>query len=436
MQRSILLLATLLLGSTSAFARQQVGSLYYSEEAARKDDTRLIYHEPKPEAAPKVEVTSEQPTPALEFALDRVSKATQAARSGGISHWFSGSSCADCVASQASIRFQQCSSKNDYLENEIAKQIHNNGFIGRLAKTESSINSIIKPACIRMGMESKFGAQSKSFRSCGPGQNQAAKATLRPCITENYFNLISNSFDVAAKCMKNYINDGSEENQRLDVRAVYALINIESGFHVNAMSPTGAGGIGQFTQAAIDSVNRNEFSKMRKHLQSSNDPICQQVADQVLNSPMRGRVANNCDRISISKGNPLTNMLYTFSYLKLSKKQLQNSIFENSAYKDKFQVSQNDQEKIERALMVWSHNTGPAGTWTPAKALLNSVYKNKPVTNAEKFIQEMQFAMQKFPASANRSKARRAETARYFPAITATLKNIEDGVGGGSCVNF
>ena len=113
---------------------------------------------------------------------------------------------------------------------------------------------------------------------------------------------------------------------------------------------------------------------------------------------------------------------------------MDSQIFQNRNYKTKFKLSAYDLAKIKRALMVWSHNTGPAGTWTPAKALLNSIYRNKPVTNADQFIDQLQQFMQKVPARANSSTARRNETSKYFPAITSTLNAIESNVGGGQCV--
>ena len=110
-------------------------------------------------------------------------------------------------------------------------------------------------------------------------------------------------------------------------------------------------------------------------------------------------------------------------------------VLNDKRYKNKFKMSDYEKQKIQRALMVWSHNTGPAGTWTPAMTLLNTVYRNKPVTSADAFISELQQYMKKFPARANKSSARRTETSKYFPGITNLLNQIETNVGGGSCVN-
>lgn len=351
--------------------------------------------------------------------------------------------CASCDTQLRSLRYsnpddpKQCNADNSYLEREISQSSQGSSLISHLINAPIRPNSIIKPSCMRMSMESRFGSTSKSFRECS-ADGQSARA-FRPCITENYFKLINNSFDMVSSCMKDFMTpEADEDNKKLDVRAVYALINVESGFHVNAMSGRGAGGIGQFTEVAIREVNEKELKNIRTSLEGSSDAYCANIAKEHLSSaePMRPEKSNSCDRISISKGNPLTNMLYTFGYLKGIKKGLNSTLFENKRYKDKFKLSKDDLEKIKRALMVWAHNTGPAGTWTPAKALLNTIYRNKPVTNADEFIHEMQVYLQKFPASANKSSARRKETSHYFPSITKTLNDIEQNVGGGSCVNF
>jgi hypothetical protein len=287
-----------------------------------------------------------------------------------------------------------------------------------------------------MSMEAKFGISSKNFRQCS-ASNDMSRA-FRPCISENYFKMVSNSFNVVSSCLQEYMSPGaSEATQSLDVRAAYAMINIESGFHVNAMSGTGAGGAGQLTGPAITDVNETEMSKVRKALEESGDPTCSALSHEFLDSkqPMRAEKGASCDRISVKKGNPVLNMIYTYAYLKWSKNAMNRVVLNDKRYKNKFKMSDYEKSKIQRALMVWSHNTGPAGTWTPAMTLLNSVYRNKPVTNAETFINELQQYMKKFPARANKSTARRTETSKYFPSITSLLNKIETNVGGGSCVN-
>ncbi|KHD88228.1 MAG: hypothetical protein OM95_09970 [Bdellovibrio sp. ArHS] len=378
----------------------------------------------------------EPAAPIIEHALDQIDKAKNVQNIMGNVNNVANRNCPDCEQQVTNLRYNQCNRQNDYLEKELQQTTQGSSLLSTLTRSPVRANSIIKPTCMRMSMEAKFSASSKSFRQCSAAGTLSQ--TFRPCISENYFKLVNNSFDVVSSCMKDFIAPGeSEEMQKLDIRAVYALINVESGFHVNAMSGTGAGGIGQFTQPAIQDVNMNELNEVRISLESNPNRVCSKLSLEFLDSmnPIRPQKSYACDRISLKKGNPVTNMIYTYAYLKGVKKDMNTMIFNNKNYRAKFRLSEFDMNKVKRALMVWSHNTGPAGTWTPAKTLLNTYYRNRPVTNADEFINQMQQYMQKFPASANKSSARRKETSSYFPAITKTLNDIEKNAGGGSCVN-
>ncbi|WP_041577936.1 transglycosylase SLT domain-containing protein [Bdellovibrio bacteriovorus] len=385
----------------------------------------------------KIDETASEPIPIIEHALDKIEKTKSFQSLFGWGDNVANRNCDTCQEEIRNMRYMQCNAQNNYLEAEMKTAVESqSSLLGDLIRAPIKSNSIIKASCIQMGMNTKFGVSSKTFRQCNAAG--AARQAFRPCISENYFKMVNNSFELVSSCMKDFIAPGKdEETQNLDVRAVYALINIESGFHVNAMSGTGAGGIGQFTAPAIQDVNSNELNAVRISLEGNKNPLCGRLSMELLDKmePMRAGKAQSCDRISLKNGNPMKNMIYTYAYLKGVKADMNNMIFENKNYKNKFRMSEFDLNKIKRALMVWSHNTGPAGTWTPAKTLLNSFYRGKTVTNADQFIQQMQQYMQKFPASANKSSARRKETSRYFPEITKTLNNIENAVGGGTCVN-
>lgn len=382
------------------------------------------------------EESSDEATPIIEHALDKIEKTNGFQSLFGWNDSTANRNCDTCQQDIRNMRYMQCNRQNDYLEDEMTKATLNKGLLGDIIRAPIKSNSIIKASCIQMGMNTKFGISSKSFRECS--SSGTSRQAFRPCVSQNYFKMINNSFELVSSCMKDFIApNANEETQKLDVRAVYALINIESGFHVNAMSGTGAGGIGQFTKPAIQDVNSNELHDVRVSLEGNPNPLCSRLSMELLDTmePIRPGSAQSCDRISLKNGNPMKNMIYTYAYLKGVKKDMNSMLFENKNYKKKFRMSEYDLNKVKRALMVWSHNTGPAGTWTPAKTLLNTFYRGKTVTNADQFIQQMQQYMQKFPASANKSRARRKETSQYFPAITKTLNDIEKSVGGGSCVN-
>lgn len=388
------------------------------------------------------------PAPAIIYSLDQIEKAKNPQSLMSFHNVTSNRGCTGgaCEEDQPNPKFMSCSNSNGYLEKQMSA-FPQSSILSKIIKNDVrtedgehvAIEPIIKASCMRMSMEAKFGVNSKNFKTCDANGKMNGARAIRPCISGNYFNLVRNSFNFVSSCLKDYMSPGAQEdNQNLDVRAAYAMINIESGFHVNAVSGTGAGGIGQLTGAAITDSNTKEIAEIRAALEVNKNPSCAALSHEFLDSmkPMRPEAAASCERISLKNGNPVKNMIYTYAYLKWSKKAMDRVIFNDKRYKTKFtKLSDYDKQKIQRALMVWSHNTGPAGTWTPAMTLLNTAYRNKPVTNAEQFISELQQYMKKFPARANKSTARRTETSKYFPAITNLLNKIETNVGGGSCVN-
>jgi hypothetical protein len=376
------------------------------------------------------------PAPVILHSLDQIERGQHASSRLAFDNMAGNRNCAGPECKDiTNPKYMKCNRQNDYLEKEMEGLSRKSDLMAKIINSPVNREAIIKPACMRISMETVFGIGSKNFRQCSPNGN-TSKA-FRPCVSENYFKMVTNSFNVVSSCLKEYMNPkASDETQKLDVRAAYAMINIESGFHVNAMSGRGAGGIGQMTGAAITDANKSEMSKIRAALEENKNPACADLSHEFLDAkePMRPDKAASCDRISIKKGNPVLNMIYTYAYLKWSKNAMSRAVLNDKLYKNKFKMSDYEKQRIQRALMVWSHNTGPAGTWTPAMTLLNTVYRNKPVTNADAFIKELQQYMQKFPARANKSTSRRDETSKYFPKITNLLNSIEESEGG-TCVN-
>lgn len=382
--------------------------------------------------AQQVVPSTDSPPPIIVSAINQIDRAKRVQELIGASDNSGEKNCTKCSKAIVDIKYGQCEKKNNYLEEQLQKLAGGNSFLSSLMQGPLRPQSIIKANCLKTSLE----MGSTSARNCNG--NHYGKSISSPCLSENYFKLITNSFDAVSMCMKNYIApDESEQMKKLDVRAIYGLINIESGFQINAVSDSGAGGIGQFTSSAISDVNANHIPAVRAKLLSSDMPTCHRLSKELLDSanPIRSDAAASCERISLANGNPVKNMLYTFAYLRGAKLELDEQIFKNKNYLSKFSLSDFDLARIKRALMVWSHNTGRGGILKPTRSLLNSVYRNKLVTNAEEFIAQMQTFVEKFPSQFNNSSARRKETSRYFPKIENTLNDIESNAGGGTCLN-
>ncbi|MBX2987425.1 MAG: hypothetical protein KF802_05980 [Bdellovibrionaceae bacterium] len=345
-----------------------------------------------------------------------------------------GGECPDCAPRLANLKYAQCSAKNSYLENSLQKALRQNGLLADLMKTGARGDTLIKPVCMKLGMESRFGVNNASFRTCEPGALKATRKVIRPCISEDYFALMNNSFDLVSRCMGPLLsNDKGEQNE--EIRLLFGMLHIESGLHLNAQSPSGAAGIGQLTQDAISSINRSELPRLREQLEAQGG-LCAQLSREMLKGkePMKSSFRHSCERVSVEKGNPLLNLVYSFANVLQGKRIVNKDVLDHRRFKNRFNLSRADQDRLETSLAIWTHNTGPAGLKTPLMALLNSKYRGRRVGNVDQFLRELSQAMKSYPHSANRKTARRHETSNYYPFMQRTLSKLEKDAGGGSCL--
>jgi hypothetical protein len=354
---------------------------------------------------------------------------------------WAGKSCAGgCEDDVSALKYNRCSDRNDYLSKEIDLLAGKSGLVSEMLRQNVNTNAIIKPICTMMGMEAKFNSSSNSFRQCSSGND--IKRVVRPCIDEDYFKLAHNSFNLVSSCMQGFVSpDATDADQKEDIRMTYAMINKESGFHINAASSTnskkiGAGGIGQLTDVAITDVNNKQLGNIRKMLDSSGDGQCRELSRLYLKGapPMKPSAGEACGRVSLKDGNPFKNIIYTYAYLKVNKDYLNSLVFKK--YSAKFKgLPASELNEIKRAMMIWTHNTGIGGATTPMTALLNGPYRGKTVKDSKTFIKQMEQFLKLSPNRANRSAGRIKETTNYFPGIQKILNNIENNAGGGSCLN-
>jgi hypothetical protein len=346
--------------------------------------------------------------------------------------------CTNCsLASEvASMRFNQCSGKDNYLEESLERKKVSASYLGALIRTPISKKPIVRPVCIETAMflQSPASGPVVNYKTCSGGT--AKNAPARPCVSEKYFTLVNNSFEVVSQCLKSYIGAGeSASAQKQDILAVFGMISVESGFHINITSKTGAGGIGQFTETAITSVNK-KISETETFLLENKDVRCQKLATEFLKDDKLMSPKGTCERVSVTEGNPVTNMIYTYAALKQTKDDFDNNVFNDPTFKDKFALSSNDMAEVKRATMIWAHNTGIAGLKTPLYKLLNTKYAKNKVTNSDKFISELETYLRSYPNKGNsKTKARISETAGYYPKIQKKIELIQDGAAGGSCLN-
>ena len=342
-----------------------------------------------------------------------------------------------------STRGEQCTARNNYLENQITSMRTNNSAVQQiLANYESGQNRRVVRSCITTMMETTFGTSTPSFRQCGGNGN-------RPCLSNQYVNLIAGSFEAALNCLQN--NSSSSWNfQRHDLRSIVAMFNIESGFHPTLFSPTGAGGFGQLTQSAIREINLNELTGMRNTL-ASKGGLCAQIAQDTLARPMADSPAQRCERVAFSAGNPMKNIMYSLAYYARAKTLLRpyfsrntrgenfSQLFGSSPCNEsetsctnspQYQQWRQLQEDLLSRVAAWSHNTGPYGMRIKYNALATRWIRTGRVLTAGTGRNSMDaFLRELSPLQPT------GEMRVYYSRLQQRMNQIESSVGeGGSCV--
>lgn len=328
--------------------------------------------------------------------------------------------------------YEKCDSNNDYLESKLESAKENAPLSQILASSEEGP---INPSCIKVSMQN-FAAAG-AYRQCGGDGDVRKSPTIhKPCVSENYVDATAKSFNAVARCLSEYMTGSDDKGVgRVSSLSVFAMLNVESGFHVNAVSPTGAGGPGQFTQGAIRDVNR-VLPAVKEFLSRSSDPVCNQALVKALEPPMNGAATQSCERINLSDNNPARNLIYTFAYQQLARKNVEKLVT-GPAYDGIIsdELPANYKESLISALMTWSHNSGVGGMSVPLRAKLADMLRKKQKIrtpdDVSNFLNSMVSYMKNYPHRDNSSEQRRKETSGYYPSfmtqLNAVLKQLPVG---------
>lgn len=304
-------------------------------------------------------------------------------------------------------------------------------------------------------MDLKFKASSGIYGRCEKNQNAATskrkcevkivrikkrrvKQTVcslsmdsgkRPCLSERYVNTVKNSFDLVSSCLKDYLapqskfsqiaNSDLKSIQDRNILSVFSLLTQESGLHFNAMSPSGAGGLGQLTEDGLNAVEKSQISDIKAFLTRPESSIlCKNLSRVYLNPGILPRTDYdyNCDRISVTRGQPVVGLIYVYGHIKLSEDEVNRFLNKNDGkYRQRFNLSEVEMDRLVTALSLWSHNTGAMGLLTPMTYLIRNKYSKKKVTNVDLFIDELKKYMGTH--SISRSRRRVLETQGYYSEI-------------------
>lgn len=250
----------------------------------------------------------------------------------------------------------------------------------------------------------------------------------KACVSKNYVDMTTNSFNAVAECLGDYVS-GKSENEERSCFGCFLIDLLGIGLHVNAASPTGAGGIGQLTQPAIADVN-SRLKLVRDHLAKSDNALCNRVLLNVLNQPMADGRSKSCERTALSKNNPLKKHDLYFCLSRLAKKifgktALSSGIFAGVLSKD---LPASERERLASSVTIWSHNTGPAGMKVPLTYLMAKYLRDrksvKTAADVDQFLRDLQLALVQSPHQDNQKKARLLETSTFFGKIQNRVSQI------------
>lgn len=328
-------------------------------------------------------------------------------------------SCPDGNCNRPVVTGDNCSANNRYLENSLSRLLEPSSQLASFFRSPQK--SIISNRCIKANMTLHGEGKRYQCNSAGVATRVSAKA----CVSDNKLNLISKSFNLSADCFGD-LHGENESAKQQSALAIFSLMAQESGMHMNVVSPSGAAGVGQLTNDAINEVNSNRASIQKKLKSISGNPNCSRILSPIFNKPMSTNKL--CDRIGTSGGNPLKNIAYSFAYQNIVRSTLDRARFGSLTFKDV--VSPNldpaEEARLKSSLVAWGHNTGPGGLLRPLGYLMRHYSRTgKSIRNAkdvDQFLSQLSVYMRTHPHSAN--SRRRAETSNYFKRIQSKVREI------------
>jgi hypothetical protein len=256
---------------------------------------------------------------------------------------------------------KSCTENNSYFEEDLLDLQNNSSeFLQNLIEPIDSGYGAkgINYKCVRASLES---FPPKRFKNCIPNESNrlVIEKAKKPCVTSRLVSTLTKSFNITAKCLRPIINKKGDYNYKL--QKIFEMISLESGFHTNVVGTNDDAGIGQLQSSAGAAVNRIILDEAKVSLRESSDSDCQKLYSEFLKEDEPIRPSRTCDRISVKKGNPWKNMIYTFLYFKVNRDIMDDLIFNQQYYSNRLSLSTTELEKLKDEMAKLAHNKGAGG---------------------------------------------------------------------------
>lgn len=286
-------------------------------------------------------------------------------------------------ASQSSLLSlpERCSAKSGrlYFEDLLIRMKKRNA---NLIEAREQLTTAIPRECVVYAQRSRNRRAetkpSKSYANCADENSEPSRNVKKPCVTENYANLIHNSYAEVMNCFG------------LDQKLYFPQIVFESAFHLNAIAHNNYdSGIGQYTQNGIRHIIDNPLTKkIFYNLFQSGKSSCNTVAKYIRQdlTAQNAKVKSRCSFI-MPPANPVQSFVFfAVHHLRdevlLEAEMEEHGVFEKLielGWVDNFTEPENleKKRKLIKSLSILSYNAGVGKTMT----MLRNYLKNRSIVS-------------------------------------------------------
>lgn len=237
---------------------------------------------------------------------------------------------------------EECGAERTYLEAEIEK------FPPVFRDVRARAAADFPRACLTYMMKRQsLTKEGASFARCPASEGAAGGGSPKPCVSENYVNVVYNLFGDVTSCF--------EIPQKEFLPKLFA----ESGFHLNAMSAGFDAGIGHLSPVEIQHANAS-FESFKTRIASSDLDACKRLKPYLSKVQAFPAGENSCG-LMMPPQNPLRNLVYLAIKYDQHAKAVQKALARYDVVESLRQAGFRgfEPEQLQQVLITLGFDTGP-----------------------------------------------------------------------------
>ncbi len=241
---------------------------------------------------------------------------------------------------------EDCAANQNYFEAAFSK------YPEIFRETRKTPSTEVPRGCLTYMMKTTFDSKRdirhSRFASCRTSSGMPYHGEFKACTTEQYVNIVYNTFGDVAQCM------GLPQKDMIP-----QLFN-ESSFQMNTLGSQYDAGIGQITGPAIAAAN-GVFAATKNQIVNGSSGACRRIAPyvQALN-PVSSSVGHRCELLE-PPANPLENLIYTgiVYQLDLARAKAAFNTYDIAGLLARAGLPNADLGKLEEMIALLGYNSGP-----------------------------------------------------------------------------